>query len=104
MNYGLSLFVVLTAIFFLFAPLFCGIAGANIGGALWLVFIVPVLLALVNLLDDSKAYFVAYGQAILLAVIVVVSCIDNAVKSGRRGEAKPPHGFPLETHFIEKAA
>jgi uncharacterized membrane protein YjdF len=103
MNYSLSLFVVSTAVFFLVAPMLCGITGAPIGAVLWFVFVAPVLLVLVNLLDEGKAYVVAYGQAILLAIIIVVSCIDNAVNRMRRGEETPPPDFPKGIHFGEKA-
>ncbi len=84
MSLVLSVVVIVSAILFFFAPMFCGIPGANIGGFLWMMFVMPVLLVLVNLLDNTKAAFVAYGQAILIAIIIIVSCIDNAIKKQRR--------------------
>ncbi len=96
MNLTLSLLVILTAVAAFFSPFVCDSVGAPIGILLWIMFVVPVLLVLVNLLDDTKAYFLAYGQAILVAVVVVVSCIDSSMNRARRNERRneiPPPGF-----------
>ena len=100
MNYGLSLMVILTALFFLFSPFllpFCAGDGANIGGVLWLMFVMPLLLILVNFLDDNKAYFVAYGHVLVIAAMIIFACVDVAADKIRKRDSNsitPPTQTP----------
>lgn len=81
-----SLVIIACALAFLFIPLtrFCYAPGANIGGGLWLFFVVPFLLIAVNVMSEPAVTRVTAAQALFLLVVTGMGCWQNAETPDRR--------------------
>ena len=80
-----SLVIIACAIAFFFLPLsqLCYAPGANIGGALWGFFAVPVLLIAVNVMNEPAPTRITAAQAVFLFVVSAMGCWQSAVSTDR---------------------
>jgi hypothetical protein len=82
MNLVPHVIIVITAIVFLWAPMWImnpG-GGANIGGAAWMAVVMPALLIWVSLAQSPTPMYVAISQSIFILIVIVVSKVDEMMK------------------------